>query len=70
MIERVKNRNENNDQVRFDDNIDIIKKRIYTFNTQTMSVINEYNKQGLVIKLDCTRSPNDIFNSIEYLFIE
>lgn len=48
---------------------EIIKKRIHTFKTQTMEVINEYDHQNLVIKVDCSKTPYETFNSIKYLFI-
>ena len=68
LIERVKHRNTNNEINRFDDDSEIIKKRINTFRTQTMQVIDEYKHQGMTIYIDCTKNPNEIFDSIKYLF--
>lgn len=69
MIRRVTQRNQNNDKIRFDDDINVIKKRIHVFNTQTMIVVNEYNEKKQVVTLDCMQSPNDMVDSIEQLFM-
>ncbi|QKF93917.1 adenylate kinase/UMP-CMP kinase [Fadolivirus algeromassiliense] len=69
MINRVINRNKNSTKVRFDDDIEIIKKRIHIFNTQTMQVIDEYATKGIMIRIDCSKTPDEIFESIKYLFI-
>ena len=69
LIARVNNRNSNTKNSRFDDDIEIIKKRINTFRTQTIQVINEYETQGMIVHIDCTKNPNEIFDSIKHLFI-
>lgn len=69
MIERVKSRNHNNCVARFDDDPEIIKKRINTFKTQTMQVIDEYNNKKMLIHVDCSKHPDKIFDSIKHLFI-
>jgi adenylate kinase len=54
MMERVIYRNGN----RFDDDIEIMKQRINMFRTQTMNVVH----------IDCIKTPNEIYDSIQYMF--
>ncbi|CAI5456011.1 unnamed protein product [Caenorhabditis angaria] len=46
---------------RADDNIDTIKKRLHTFTTATKPVVDHYEQQGKLVKINAEGSVDDIF---------
>lgn len=50
---------------RADDNIESIKKRFKTFVQTSMPVIHYFEKQGRVVRLDCNKSPEDVYDSVK-----
>lgn len=50
---------------RADDNADSIRKRFKTFIETSMPVVDEFEKQGKVVKIDATPSPADVFKTTQ-----
>lgn len=50
---------------RTDDNEESLRKRIVTFNEDTLPIIEHYKKQNLVITIDSTRSEDEIFEDVK-----
>lgn len=46
---------------RADDNIDSIKKRFKTFEETSMPVVDYFEKEGRVVRIDATGSPDAIY---------
>jgi len=53
---------------RSDDNLASIKKRFKTFQTESMPVIEYYNKLGKVLFINADRDPKEIFAEIKKAF--
>merc|ERR1712168_555861 len=53
---------------RTDDNIESLKKRFDTYNNATMPIIQHYEKQDLVRKIDATQSQEEVFGEVKKLF--
>jgi len=53
---------------RSDDNEDSLKKRIKTYNESTRPIIEGYNKNGLVRRVEADRAPDEIFEEVAQLF--
>lgn len=53
---------------RSDDNLESLKKRFDTYMNATMPIIEHYEEQDLVRKIDATRSPDEVFEDVEKLF--
>eukprot|EP01129_Flabellula_baltica_P008913 TRINITY_DN356_c1_g1_i3.p2 TRINITY_DN356_c1_g1~~TRINITY_DN356_c1_g1_i3.p2 ORF type:complete len:115 (+),score=22.19 TRINITY_DN356_c1_g1_i3:770-1114(+) len=64
LLERILGRNVG----RTDDNIDTFTKRIDTFRTETMPIIEHYRTLGKVINVDTNRSIEDINQTIADIF--
>lgn len=52
---------------RADDNADSIRKRFRTFLDASMPVVDEFEGQGRVIKIDGTKSPEDVFQTTKQM---
>ncbi|KAF1950706.1 UMP-CMP kinase-like protein [Byssothecium circinans] len=50
---------------RADDNIESIKKRFKVFVETSMPVIKEYESQGRVVKVQATKSPEDVYKEVQ-----
>ncbi|PVH94986.1 UMP-CMP kinase-like protein [Periconia macrospinosa] len=50
---------------RADDNIESIKKRFRTFVETSMPVVKEFESQGRVVKVDATRSPEEVYQDVK-----
>ncbi|KAL9950428.1 hypothetical protein ACROYT_G042922 [Oculina patagonica] len=50
---------------RSDDNIESLRKRFHTYETQTMPIIEHYQKQGLVRKIQAIKSPDEVFEEVQ-----
>ena len=66
MKQRLLGRNEG----RADDNEETIAKRLETFNAETKPVIDTYEKEGKLIKIDATKSVDDVFADVKNKFME
>lgn len=49
---------------RSDDNAESIKKRFKTFKETSMPVVEYYRKQGRVVAVDGTQSPDDVYRVV------
>lgn len=59
MQERLLNRGKTSG--RSDDNAESIKKRFKTFVETSMPVVDNYEKEGKVVKVDATKSPEEVY---------
>ena len=50
---------------RVDDNEETIKQRLQTFHQVTKPVIDHYDKQNKLKRIDSERSPDVVFNDVE-----
>jgi len=53
---------------RSDDNPDSLKKRVVTYNNDTMPIINHFNELNLVRKVDAAKNPEEVFGQVKELF--
>ena len=53
---------------RVDDNIESIKKRFHTYQDSSMPIINHFDEQKLVRKIDSTQSKDDVFADVQKIF--
>ena len=66
MKERLLGRNEG----RADDNEETIAKRLETFNAETKPVIDTYEKEGKLLKIDATKTVDEVFTEVKQKFVE
>jgi len=66
MLQRLMKRAETSGRI--DDNIESIRKRFVTFEKESMPVVDQYDKEGKVFKIDATKDPETVFASIKVLF--
>ena len=66
MLQRLLKRSETSG--RSDDNIESIRKRFVTFETESMPVVDAYDKEGRVFKVDATKDPAAVFAQIQGIF--
>ena len=59
MQERLLKRGETSG--RADDNMESIKKRFRTFVETSMPVVDEFEKQGKVVKVSATKGPDEVY---------
>lgn len=53
---------------RVDDNEETIKQRLHTFHQVTTPVIDYYQKQNKLKKINAENSPDEVFNQVEKVF--
>ncbi|CAH2089860.1 unnamed protein product [Euphydryas editha] len=53
---------------RSDDNLESLKKRFNTYLNDTMPIINHYDEQGLVRRVNAEVSPEEVFNDVKKIF--
>ena len=53
---------------RDDDKEEIVKERLNIFKEKTLPVIEHYKKEGLVVEIDATRKPEEIFVDLNNIF--
>lgn len=53
---------------RSDDNVESLRKRIQTYNNDTMPIVNYYKELNLVKTLDADRSIPEVFDEIKEIF--
>lgn len=63
MLERLLNRGKTSG--RADDNMESIKKRFRTFVETSMPVVDEFESQKRVIKVNATRSPDAVYHDVQ-----
>jgi len=66
MKQRLLGRNEG----RADDNEETIAKRLETFNAETKPVIDTYEKEGKLLKIDATKTVDEVFTEVKQKFVE
>ena len=66
MKKRILGRNE----VRADDNENTILKRIDVFEKETRPLTPIFEKQGILVKIDCSRTKEKIFEEIKKKLVE
>ena len=62
MQERLLNRGKTSG--RSDDNAESIKKRFKTFEETSMPVVDYFEKQGKVVKVEATKSPEEVYEVV------
>ncbi|KAH3915839.1 hypothetical protein HBI56_041270 [Parastagonospora nodorum] len=55
---------------RADDNLESIKKRFRVFVETSMPVVDEFEKQGRVVKVNAERDPNEVYADVQKFFAE
>ena len=63
MQERLTNRGKTSG--RADDNAESIKKRFKTFVETSMPVVEYFEKQGKVVKIPATKSPDEVYAEVK-----
>lgn len=53
---------------RSDDNIESLKKRLVTYHSSTQPIIEFYNEQSLVSKLNAAKTSEDVFIDVQAVF--
>ncbi|XP_072946084.1 adenylate kinase [Epargyreus clarus] len=53
---------------RSDDNVEALKKRLNTYHTQTVPLVDYYMRKGLHYRVDASRSAEDVFSRIDSIF--
>ena len=66
VFDRIIKRSLNSDRI--DDNITSIKKRLNTFNKDTVPIINLYNNKGILKRIDSNLNIDDVYSKIVSLF--
>ncbi len=66
MIQRLTKRGETSG--RADDNVETIKKRLITFNEQSLPVVEYFEKSGRLFKISSERNPDEVFGDVEKAF--
>uniref|UniRef100_A0A060T2Q3 Uridylate kinase n=1 Tax=Blastobotrys adeninivorans TaxID=409370 RepID=A0A060T2Q3_BLAAD len=63
MLERLLSRGQTSG--RADDNVESIKKRFRVFVETSMPVVDYFDKQGRVVKLQCDKSPDQVYSTVK-----
>lgn len=53
---------------RSDDNVDALKKRLATYNNQTIPLVDYYARKGLHYRIDASKSADAVFSRIDNIF--
>lgn len=53
---------------RSDDNIESLRKRFMTYKNDTLPIIEYYQKQNCVYRIDADRTPDEVFDDVAFLF--
>lgn len=53
---------------RSDDNLESLKKRFQTFSNDSLPIIEHYQKQNMVRKMDASIPPDDVFVNVAKAF--
>jgi len=55
---------------RSDDNLESIRKRFRTFVDTSMPVVDMFEKEGRVVKVDATKSPDEVYEDVRRKFVQ
>jgi len=55
---------------RSDDNLESIRKRFRTFVETSMPVVDMFEKEGRVVKVDATKGPNEVYEDVRRKFVQ
>lgn len=55
---------------RSDDNVDALKKRLQAYHTQTRPLVDYYQIRGIHHRVDASKSANDVFSTIDKIFLK
>lgn len=50
---------------RADDNPDTIKKRFITFQKETAPIVDKYEKDGIVLRVNSEKNKDEVFNDLK-----
>ncbi|KAJ2947675.1 hypothetical protein O0L34_g9440 [Tuta absoluta] len=53
---------------RSDDNVEALKKRLATYHSQTVPLVDYYMRKGLHYKVDAAKAAEDVFSKIDNIF--
>lgn len=53
---------------RSDDNVNALKKRLATYNDQTVPLVDYYMRKGLHWRVDASKAAEDVFSKIDNIF--
>lgn len=53
---------------RSDDNVDALKKRLATYNAQTVPLVDYYMRKGLHWRVDAAKPAEEVFSRIDNIF--
>jgi len=53
---------------RSDDNPDSLKKRVFTYNNDTMPIVNRFQESNLVKRIDASKSAEEVFEEVRLHF--
>lgn len=55
---------------RSDDNVEALKKRLFTYHTQTRPLVDYYQIRGLHHRVDAAKSSAEVFKNIDSIFLK
>lgn len=50
---------------RTDDNEETLRKRLDTYSTQTVPILDFYQKLGLLVKVDASKTPEEVWQQVK-----
>ena len=50
---------------RSDDNEDVLRKRLDTYHTQTVPIIDYYKKMGILVTIDASKKPEEVWEQVK-----
>lgn len=53
---------------RSDDNVEALKKRLATYHTQTVPLVDYYARKGLHYRIDASKAADTVFSRIDNIF--
>ncbi|CAN6664033.1 hypothetical protein TRVA0_035S01266 [Trichomonascus vanleenenianus] len=68
MLERLLHRGKTSG--RTDDNVESITKRFHTFIETSMPVVDYFDKQGKVVRLQCDKKPEEVYETVKAVLKE
>ena len=66
MIKRIMERSKSSG--RDDDNEEVLRKRFHTYLNETMPIVEFYDKQGKVKRINALKSIDEVFGEVEQAF--
>ena len=65
MSTRIKSRAADGGEARSDDNEETLKKRFAEFHKLSVPIIERYEKDGLVVKIDASKTAEEVYKEVE-----